>query len=292
MKKIFKAKKFIGIVLMATLSLGCVSIPPQTTTTQLPSTTSVPTTIPPITTPIPSSKPPENNVKIIFLHHSTGKCIYDGGVEEWFENYNNTKRVSYQITARDYPANGYPWQNYPYDYWNIWVNHGGDTPYRGQDTLEILTEDYDVVVWKHCFPVSYIEADIGDPDISSSRKSIENYKLQYNALKEKMRQFPNDIFIAWTGATLIRDETTEENAQRARQFFNWVKNEWDEEGDNIYIWDFYELEAEGGFYLRDKYASGDSHPSSLFSQRVAPYFCQRIVDVIEERGDNSSIEGR
>jgi len=270
----------------------CISESPQTTPHII--ETPVTTTVPPTNTPVLSSEPIhiENDVKIIFLHHSTGSCIYEGGVEEWFENYNNTKGVSYQITARDYPANGYPWENYPHDYWDIWVNHEGDTPYRGQDTLEILTKDYDVIVWKHCFPVSDIEADTGAPDISSSRKSIENYKLQYNALKEKMRQFPNNIFIVWTGAALIRDETTEENAHRARQFFNWVKNEWDEEGDNVYIWDFYKLETEEGLYFREEYASGDSHPNSLFSQRIAPYFCQRIVDVIEGRGDSSSMKGK
>lgn len=286
-------------ILLIIFSL-CISENPQetrykTSTQQpLPTTTPVPTTIPSTATPIPSSKPipTENNVKIIFLHHSTGFCIYEGGVEGWFENYNSTKGVSYQIYERDYPADGYSWQNYPYDYWNIWVNHEGNIPYKGQDPLEILTEDYDVVVWKHCFPVSDIEADTGYPDISSNRKSIENYKLQYNALKEKMRQFPNTKFIVWTGVALIRSETTEESAKRAREFFEWVKNEWDEEGDNIYIWDFYELETEGGFYLRDEYASGDSHPNSLFSQRIAPYFCQRIVDVIEGRGDISSIEGK
>ncbi|MCK4310471.1 MAG: hypothetical protein KAV80_03370 [Methanomicrobia archaeon] len=243
---------------------------------------------------MPSGEPiqTESDVKIIFLHHSTGGCIWEGGVEEWFENYNDAEEVNYQITAREYPANDYPWENYPYDYWNIWINHAGNAPYKGQDTLEILTEDYDVIIWKHCFPVSYIEADTGEPEINSSTKSIENYKLQYNALRDKMRQFPNTRFIVWTGAALIRGETAEENAQRARQFFNWVKNEWSEEGDNVFIWDFYELETEGGLYFKDEYASGDSHPNATFSQRVAPYFCQRIVDVIEERGDNSSIEGR
>ena len=285
MKKIFKAKKFIGIILTITLSLGCVSIPSQATTP--------PTTLS-TTTPMPSGEPiqTESDVKIIFLHHSTGGCIWEGGVEEWFENYNDAEEVNYQITAREYPANDYPWENYPYDYWNIWINHAGNAPYKGQDTLEILTEDYDVIIWKHCFPVSYIEADTGEPEINSSTKSIENYKLQYNALRDKMRQFPNTRFIVWTGAALIRGETAEENAQRARQFFNWVKNEWSEEGDNVFIWDFYELETEGGLYFKDEYASGDSHPNATFSQRVAPYFCQRIVDVIEERGDNSSIEGR
>ena len=46
------------------------------------------------------------------------------------------------------------------------------------------------------------------------------------------------------------------NMPKGREFFQWVKNEWDTEGDNIFIWDFYELETEGGIYLTEKNARG------------------------------------
>ena len=113
------------------------------------------------------------------------------------------------------------------------------------------------------------------------------------SIKEKLAEFPNHRFIVWTGAALVQSATTQENAERAQTFFNWVKNTWDEDGDNIYVWDFRELETEGGLYLLDQYAAapGDSHPSSAFAQTVAPYFGQRIIDVIEGRGDTGSITG-
>ena len=163
-----------------------------------------------------------------------------------------------------------------------------------EPTLEILTPLYHVIIFKHCFPVGEIEADTGNPDVTSSEKRLENYKLQYDALKAKMHTFPNNIFIVWTGAALTQNSTNATAATRTRTFFDWVKNEWDERGDNIYIWDFYELETEGGLYLRDDYAEDpfDSHPNSTFSQMVAPLFCQRIVDVIEGRGDSTSLTGR
>lgn len=235
-----------------------------------------------------------SEMKIIFLHHSTGGNIWNGGVPEWFKQYDSKQGVNYQITEQPFPkGDPYAWKNYPYDYWNIWVDHAGNEPFMEEPTLEILTKQYQVIIFKHCFPVSGIEADTGNPNIASEDKRIENYKLQYNALKAKMHEFPNTKFIVWTGAGLVRNNTNEEQGIRTRKFFDWVKKEWDERGDNIFIWDFYELETEGGLYLKDEYAASpdDSHPNEPFAKKVAPLFCQRIVDVVEGRGDNSSIMG-
>ena len=235
------------------------------------------------------------DVKIIFLHHSTGNNIWQGGVPQWFEQYNTDHGTSYQIIEQAFPkGDPYGWKNYPYDYWNIWVDHAGDEPYMEEPTLEILTQQYDVIIFKHCYPVSNVLEDTGNPDIHSEAKRIENYKLQYAALKAKLRAFPKNRFIVWTGAALVKDNTNEENAKRARAFFDWVRNEWDEAGDHIYLWDFCELETGGDLYLKNEYAASpsNSHPNSTFSQRVAPFFGQRIVDVIEGRGDSSSVTGK
>ena len=238
--------------------------------------------------------PMEDDARIILLHHSTGGRIWSGGVPTWFSDYNSTHESSYSIIEQPFPKSApYGWNNYPYDYWNIWVNNAGYDTYLQEPTLEMLTQDYDVIVWKHCYPVSDIQPDTGSPSISSSTKKIENYKLQYEALKNKMREFPQTRFIVWTGAALVQGATTEDKGRRARAFFEWVKNEWDEPGDNIYIWDFFELETEGGFYLKNEYAEGvnNSHPNSDFSRRVALHLCNRIIDVIEGNGDIGSLTG-
>ena len=109
-----------------------------------------------------------------------------------------------------------------------------------------------------------------------------------------MHEFPQVRFIVWTGAAQVKNATEAEYAKRAKMFFDWVKNEWDESGDNIFIWDFYTLETEGGLYLKNNYAMDpyDSHPNNAFSQKVAPLLCQRIVNVLEGRGDSSSITGK
>jgi len=235
-------------------------------------------------------------VRIAYLHHSTGGIIWGGGVPEFFTSYNAAHSTQYQITSITYPdaGSGYPWSNYPYDYWNLWVNHTGSSQDSGELNLDQLAANHDVIVFKHCFPVSAINADDGNPDITSSYQTIANYQLQYAALKTRMKQFPARKFIIWTGAALNAGSTNPDDATRAQTFFNWVKTTWDEPGDNIFIWDFYALETAGAApYMNNAYASAsnDPHPNSTFSATVAPCIAQRIVDVIEGRGDMGSITG-
>ena len=250
-----------------------------------------------------------SKVNIVFLHHSTGMTVWKGSpsrvaykifkkgdVQKWFSLYNKSKGTDYKIEQMNFPNNegGYGWKNYPYDYYNIWIKNEGDKTFMNEPTLEMLTKKYNVIIWKHCYPVSNILPDTGKGDVDSEEKRIENYKLQYSLLKEKMRSFPNTKFIVWTGAALTKESTTPENAERAKEFFNWVKEQWDEPGDNIFLWDFRELETENGLFLKDDYAASptDSHPGKAFASKVAPYICQRIVDVVEGRGDVASKTGQ
>ena len=253
---------------------------------------------------------PSNEYKILFLHHSTGEAIWEGGsksieikgihlgpafdVPKWFKNYNKANGASYKIFSMYFPQNEpYGWNNYPFDFYNIWVKHAGDKDYMGEPTLEMLTKEYKVIIFKHCYPVSGLNSDSNKIDINSPEKTIENYKLQYNALKQKLLQFPNTKFILWTGAVMVQSQMSETNARLAKSFFNWVRTTWDTENDNIFLWDFYELETEGGLYLKPEYATSltDPHPNKVFAHQVAPYFCQRIVDVIENNGAKTTLTG-
>jgi hypothetical protein len=250
----------------------------------------------------------EGAVRIGFLHHSTGYVVWMGttsrisakvfnktALGSWITDFNKQNGTSYTIDQQDFPntSGGYPWANYPYDYYNIWVKNAGETAYQGEPTLEMLTKDYDVIVWKHCFPVGNIQPDTGNPSVDSDVKSLENYELQYVALREKMRSFPDTTFVVWTGAALTEASTTPDEAQRAREFFDWVKAEWDEPGDNIFLWDFYELQTGGGLYLKPGHATApdNSHPTAEFGQMAAPLLGQRIVDVITGKGDSASLTG-
>jgi hypothetical protein len=112
-------------------------------------------------------------------------------------------------------------------------------------------------------------------------------------LKEKINSFPDTKFILWTAPANEKSNVTETEAMRTREFVDWVINHWDIPEDNIYLWDFYSLETEGGLYLKDEFAekSGDSHPSSAFGKRVAPLLAARIVDVIENDGTSTNLKG-
>ena len=235
--------------------------------------------------------PSKEGINIIFFHHSTGRVIWDGGVLDWFENFRKNHNKNYYIVEQEFPkVRG----NYPFDYWDIWVNHKGENAYDDDPTLEMITKRYDVVIWKHCFPVIDILPDVSAPDIKSDQRRLENYKLQYDALKAKMREFPHIKFIVWTGAVKVKSIIDKERATRGREFFEWVKNEWDESGDNIYLWDFYELETEGDIYLQARFAMGpeDSHPNASFATSVSKLLCHRIINVIEENGDHASLTGK
>jgi len=228
---------------------------------------------------------------IIFLHHSTGGVIWNGGVADWFTAYNTEHETDYQITAADYPdtGGGYEWANYPYDYWNLWVNHTED--YLGEHHLDYWCANYDVIVFKFCFPVTDMLAN-SEPDITSSVKSDENYRLQLAAVKAELLTHPTKKFLVWTGAAERVEDTTEANATRAKTFFQpggWFQSTWDVTGDNIFLWDFRTLETDGGLYLTPAHASTDSHPNGTFAAEVAPLFCQRLVDVIEGIGDGVTV---
>jgi len=238
-----------------------------------------------------AAPPMPTDANVLFLHHSTGGVIWGGGVPGWFDDYNAAHGTSYAITETAYPDTPYPWDNYPYDYWNIWVSHAGAAPYLGQATLEMLAPQYRVIVFKHCFPVSGIGPDTGTPDVTSPNKTLENYRLQYAALKAKLRSFPDTRFVVWTGAALREQDTSPEQAARSKEFFDWIRDTWDEPGDNIYVWDFFALETDGGMYLTPSHASGDSHPNGAFAAEMAPLLGQRIVDVIQGVGDSTRVTG-
>ena len=110
-----------------------------------------------------------------------------------------------------------------------------------EPTLEMLTRDYDVISFKHCFSVSSIQPDRGAGDVAAEEKRLENYVLQYEALKAKLHEFPDTRFVVWTAAALVAAGTDEGQAERTRLFVEWVKTEWNEPGDNIFVWDFHGL---------------------------------------------------
>lgn len=243
-----------------------------------------------------------HETNILFLHHSTGGVIWQGtasspkkaDLPQLFARYNKEKQTNYVIKQQEFPqAKPYGWNNYPFDYYNLWVKNAGPSAFLEEPTLEILTKDYQIIIFKHCYPVSNIQPDQNPADINSEFKTIPNYKLQYSALRDKLHAFPETKFMLFTGAVNVKSNMTEDEAQRTKEFFSWVINEWDLPGDNIFIWDLYSLQTEGGLYFKDDYAASpsDSHPSTDFAGRVVKLLFNRIIDVIQNDGNNTLLSG-
>jgi hypothetical protein len=271
--------------------------------------------------PLVSCKQQEksSDMNIVFLHHSTGGVIWEGGANsaiskaagkvsgrlaaslkpeaalpKLFKAYNKENNLNYSIEEMIFPKSSpYGWNNYPYDYYNIWVKNEGEERFMDEPTLEILTKGYQVIIFKHCFPVSNILADMDSSDINSDVKTIGNYKLQYLALRDKLHKFPNTKFILFTGAALVESSVTEDEASRAIEFFKWVTEEWDIPEDNIHIWDLRNLQTEGGLYLKNEYAVSpdDSHPNGIFAAKAVKLLFNRIIDVVEKDGKGTLLTG-
>lgn len=234
--------------------------------------------------------------KAIFLHHSTGNGVWKGGVPNWIADYNVTHNTNFQVIEFSYPNKPYPWANYPYDFWNLWVNNDCDSNDKNIECLDTLAEEYDLIIIKHCFPGAAIKADTENPDIASQTKTLENYKLQYRALRELFDSYPSTRFMVWTLAPLHRLATSPEDAARAKEFVEWVKTEWLSEDaklhTNIFIFDFFELTTESNpspingqmnclkYEYELNHTNSDSHPNTTANTTIAPYFAKSIVDAL------------
>ncbi len=246
--------------------------------------------------------PLSTNAKILFLHHSTGENVWGGGTisgnpgscRYWLNQYNSAHGTNYQVTETWFPGDPsgvpYPSDNFPYDFWNVWCNPNKDAAAQTQTTLETFVSQYDMIIFKHCFITSYIQPDTGTPDVTSPSRTLENYKAQYAVLKAKLDSFPGTRFLVWTGAAGVSSAALEER-QRARAWCDYVKNTWDQADDNIFIFDFFELESGGGNCLLPEYDTGDGHPNATCSAMAAPKFCQRLIDVAQGLGDSRPLTG-
>jgi len=51
------------------------------------------------------------DVNVVYLHHSTGENIWNGGVSSYVENYNSENNKNYQITELAFPSEEYGYPN-------------------------------------------------------------------------------------------------------------------------------------------------------------------------------------
>ncbi len=233
----------------------------------------------------------------VFLHHSTGGNVFaEGDVEQWISDYNLEYGTDFSIAERNYPNTPWPWANYAYDYWKLWIDGSCDNSESGIECIESIAESCELVILKHCFPGASIGANSGNPDVSSPTQTIENYQAQYRALRQMMDAMPDTKFMFWTLAPLHRLSTSADVAARAGEFVDWVKNDFltedSQEHPNIYIFDFFGLVAEQSatpangvqYCLKYEYENshddGDSHPNTAANQMAGPNFARTVVNAL------------
>jgi hypothetical protein len=238
-------------------------------------------------------------VKVLFIHHSTGgNLLNQGRVREeinrppssialWDHGYNLNKvlpsiiaRIKFLYRTGLSDPNGKPTGT---DY-NINLNNDNPSDYERIFTSPSEREtrckilQFDVIIFKKCFPTSQIESDV----------KLDNFKMSYLKIREFIDKNPRRLFIIMTQPPLRSEVTSFGNASRSRNLAEWLKSdEYVGKRKNLRIFDFFGLLAdevgENKNMLKREYASWlriDSHPNRYANKMIAPVFSKFIESEI------------
>ena len=218
--------------------------------------------------------------RIIFMHHSTGQNLMNQGglrgilaahpYELWDHGYNGEG-----LSDASGHALGTNW-NVPNDNTDPdgWY-HIFDQPISSppDNTFSHMLE-YDVIIFKSCFPSS---------DIYSEER-LEAYRSYYLSIRDVMDQHPDKIFIPWTTPPLVPNETSPENAARAQQWSAYLtSDEYMAGHENVFVFDIFSLWSDEAGFLRAEYRADewDSHPNEFANRTAAPIFAEFIHNAIQ-----------
>jgi hypothetical protein len=226
----------------------------------------------------------------IFLHHSTGGCIWGPNgsstsvpqeitLYNMQHGYTDTNAVS--MNEEGWPLN--PWSNE----WERWHRIFDDEDPMA-DIHSYLAANR-IIVIKSCFPSSSM-ADEGSASdtLDPTLKSAYNYKWHWRNIVNVMRQHQDNFFVIWTNAPLVASQTNDQEAQLSDKFCRWAKDTLAVGTDpafgafpsNVYVFDFFHKLANSSGKLPLQYAASgsDSHPNGTATQLVAPQFVREIFD--------------
>lgn len=228
-------------------------------------------------------------VRIIFMHHSTGQGIMEqGGVREaltelgyefWDHGYNDEglrgPTGEYLGVNWDVPGD-----NTDPDGWQAIFNQPVTSP--PTNTFSQMLE-YDVIVFKSCFPSSDIQND----------EQLEAYRAYYQSIRQVIEQHPDKLFIPWTTPPLGPNATTPENAARAARWADYLTSEeYIGTLTNIYVFDVFHLLADENGFLRTEYRvdEWDSHPNEVGNQFVGPILADFIDQAIRSFTPGTAVQ--
>ena len=251
---------------------------------------------------------------VIFIHHSTGQNWLEAGLKSTLSDQpfiDEVNDISYDTDMQPDPGRPdslgpVPGDNTNMNHWILWFNdYLEGVKKRGcADGRNVI------IMFKSCYPTSNIASDGTEPgDPFSSLRTMANYKsvyriyedpngtyvmsgYQYKPLKQIFAENQDTLFIAVTAPPrhyAPTDATNDQEAQRARDFNNWLKNEWltsylESNSANVAVFDWFDVLAYPSDdpshpnRLRSEYGGerGDSHPNTLANQNSAQLFDEFI----------------
>jgi len=224
----------------------------------------------------------------MFLHHSTGDCIWgpngsEVSVPSEIARYNTARGLSGpdSVTMEKtwWPSNDNEWTTWH----DIFEGRGGS------DDIQSFLDSYPLVMIKSCFPSANmsglgLEADTLTPGI----KSVANYKWHWRSIVSAMRNRPENFFVIWTNAPQVSGSTNGDEAALSNAFCRWAKDTLAAGLDevtgefpaNVFVFDFFHQLAGDDGMLPESLASSssDSHPNAAATALVAPELVTQVFD--------------
>jgi hypothetical protein len=261
-----------------------------------------------------NSDPPNEIVKLVFIHHSTG--------ENWLtDDYGDLGRTldenNYFVSDTNYgwgpEAIG---DRTDIPNWTEWFS-SGNTP-TFMEALFNETEQHSsytrtlpdpggenqIIMFKSCFPNSALEGNPNDPPGSHEELTVSGAKYVYNTILQYFATRPDKLFVIIT-APPLSDPTYAENA---RAFNQWLLNDWLNENNytlnNVAVFDFYNILTDPNAHHRVDagqieyisggsnilyYPSDDDHPSVEGSQKATAEFVPALNTFYHRWKENAPI---
>jgi len=212
--------------------------------------------------------PVKVDLNLLFLHHSCGSNWLagdNGGLRQTLE------KQGFQVHNATYGSK--IGEHTDVIHWAPKFQEHMDlilkTKHQDQTLPEGKTNQ--VVLFKSCYPNSNIHAPGEKPKWDpQGLATVANYKLAYQALLPMFARHPDVLFVAVTAPPLLQRKTTPENAARAKEFNEWLVNEWPKAHKNVATFDFFGVLRTKEGYLN--YPTRDSHPNKVGNRRATQEF--------------------
>lgn len=217
--------------------------------------------------------------QLLFIHHSVGdNWLNEGGLQDSLAGLGVGVHSATYGSDIGQDTDMSDWVSKFGDYFEKMLKYD-----IRPDILYPRDMENDIIMFKPCFPNSNI---IGDGTLPGNPhekdRTIWNYKSVFENLRERFSKTPRKVFIYITAPPLVPGETSAENAGRAREFNNWVKNDFiadyrKQHGPaNFWVFDLFDVWADSSNYLKSEYRKSDtnSHPNAEGSREATSRFLQ------------------